>query len=409
MTPDKAHILYVDDEEFNLTAFRATFRKSYEVHTALSAQEGEAILSEYPIELIITDQRMPGITGVEFLEKIIGSHPEPIRMVLTGFADIESIIAAINKGEVHRYITKPWEEDDIKMVIDSAIETFRLRAENRKLVEHLAMYNEELEATVALRTSELKHKSDELEISNRNVVGQNKQISKLNREKAEMLNLAGEDLQHPLKEILRTASHAIDRGSKLTSAEAVEQFGNIRSAATRIHAVLENLLLLNSIEVTGVTVFPTHVDPGMITQMVLMSHQPHALDKNIAITFERKGGIAMAHTDPTCLQTILDHLLSNAVKFSPPGKNVTVSVESSNGGARLCICDHGPGFTDEDKATLFTKFATHSAKPTSGELTTGLGLSIVKSYVDAVKGSIELETTPGAGATFVVTLPSMHR
>lgn len=409
MSTDKAHILYVDDEEFNLTAFRATFRRSYEVHTALSAQEGEAILDEYPIELIITDQRMPGVTGVEFLEKIIGAHPEPIRMVLTGFADIESIIAAINKGEVHRYITKPWEEDDIKMVIDSAIETFRLRAENRKLVEHLARYNEELEATVAARTAELKHKSDELETSNHNVVGQNKQISKLNREKAEMLNLAGEDLQHPLKEILHTASHAIDRGVKLTSAEAVEQFGNIRNAATRIHSVLENLLLLNSIEAAGVTVFPTHVDPGMITQMVLMSHQPHAKEKNISIVFERKGGIAMAHTDPTCFQTIVDHLLSNAVKFSPPGKNVTVSVESTNGGAKLCICDQGPGFTEEDKATLFTKFATHSAKPTSGELTTGLGLSIVKSYVDALKGSIALETTPGGGATFVVTLPSLHR
>ncbi|MBP6510090.1 MAG: response regulator, partial [Candidatus Kapabacteria bacterium] len=105
MNTDLAHILYVDDEEFNLTAFRATFRRSFNVHTALSAKEGEEILRTQPIEVIITDQRMPEVTGVEFLERARVSRPESIRMVLTGFADLEAIINAINKGEVYRYIT----------------------------------------------------------------------------------------------------------------------------------------------------------------------------------------------------------------------------------------------------------------------------------------------------------------
>ncbi|MBC8124140.1 MAG: hybrid sensor histidine kinase/response regulator [Candidatus Kapabacteria bacterium] len=408
MSTDLAHVLYVDDEEFNLTAFRATYRRTYNVHTALSAKDGEAILMEHPIEVIITDQRMPGVTGVEFLERILVQYPDPIRMVLTGFADVESIIRAINKGEVYRYITKPWEEDDLKMVIDSAIETFRLRRENKRLANHLAQYNEELEKTVAERTAELVHKGDELEVSNRNVVGQNKQITQLNREKAEMLTLAGEDLQHPLRDILRVAAHAIDHEKKLTVPAAIDHFSTIKNAATRIHAVLENLLLLNSIEMSGISVFPTHVDPGMIAQMVLMNHQHHAEQKGITISFERKGRIEMAHTDPTCLQSIVDHLLSNAVKFSPPGSPVSLSVESVSGGASICVVDHGPGFTADDRATLYTKFATHSAKPTSGELTTGLGLSIVKSYVDALHGTIALEQTPGGGATFRVDLPSIH-
>lgn len=396
---EQPHILYVDDEEHNLTAFRATFRRNYTVHTALSAADGTAILREHPIEVIITDQRMPGVTGVQFLEQILTDHPEPIRMVLTGFADIEAIIDAINKGEVYRYITKPWEESDLKMIIDSAVETFRLRSENKRLVEHLARYNEELERTVAERTADL-------EASNRNVIEQNKQITQLNREKAEMLALAGEDLQHPVKDILRTATHGIEHRNKLSGDDAEAHFNTIRNAATRIQAVLENLLLLNAIEKSGIKVFPTHLDAGMVAQTVVMDHQGHAKAKNIRIELERKG-FGMAHTDPTGVQTILDHLISNAVKFSPAGTKVHVAVEPADGGVRITVTDQGPGFTAEDRPNLYTKFATLSAKPTGGELTTGLGLSIVKQYVDALHGTIDLTDTPGGGSTFSLTLPKI--
>jgi len=409
MTSKKPHILYVDDEEFNLTSFKATFRPFYTVHTAVSASDGTAILNQHPIELIITDQRMPGVTGVEFLEHVRAVHPKPIRMVLTGFADIEAIIDSINKGGVYRYITKPWEEDDLKMVIDGAIETYRLRGENSRLLEHLARYNDELERTVAERTAELKYKSDELEVINRSVIEQNKHITKLSHENVYLLMLAGQDLQHPTKDILRTAEHGIERGSKLSADDAVAHLSTIKNAATRIHGVLENLLLLNAIENSGVKVYPTNVDPGMIAQTVVLTHSAHAKSKNIAIHTERKGDFAMAHTDPTGLQMILEHLVSNAVKFSRHDGQVTVVVEPLNGGVTFSVRDTGPGFTDEDRSTLFTKFATHSAKPSGGELTTGLGLSIVKSYVNALSGSIALESTSAAGSTFTITLPSLHR
>ncbi|MBK7032993.1 MAG: hybrid sensor histidine kinase/response regulator [Ignavibacteria bacterium] len=409
MNTDLAHILYVDDEEFNLTAFRATFRRSFNVHTALSAKEGEEILRTQPIEVIITDQRMPEVTGVEFLERARVSRPESIRMVLTGFADLEAIINAINKGEVYRYITKPWDEHELKMVIDSAVETYRLRSENKRLLEHLARYNEELEQTVAERTSELKRKSDDLESSNRSVIEQNHQITRLNAEKAELLALAGEDLQRPLKEILYAASHAIERDKKLSIDDAIASFITVRSAGTRIQAVLENLLLLNTIEKSGVAVFPTHLDPAMIVQTVVMGHSHRAKEKGITINFERVGGFGMAHSDPAGIQTIVDHLLSNALKFSPKGATVSISVEAKDGAAKIRVADQGPGFTDADRANLFTKFATHSAKPTDGELTTGLGLSIVKNYVTALQGTITLEPPTGNGAVFVVELPTMHR
>jgi response regulator RpfG family c-di-GMP phosphodiesterase len=106
----KYNILYVDDEQHNLNSFKAAFRRHYNVYTALGAKEGIEVLNTNPIHLIITDQRMPEMTGVEFLEKAIGLYPETIRMILTGFSDVEDIIRAINTGRIYRYITKPWQE-----------------------------------------------------------------------------------------------------------------------------------------------------------------------------------------------------------------------------------------------------------------------------------------------------------
>ncbi|MGB3619511.1 MAG: response regulator, partial [Catalinimonas sp.] len=103
-------ILYVDDEEQNLISFKATFRRQYNVLTAVSGEEGLAVMRRRHVHLILTDQRMPGMTGVQFLERILPEYPDTIRMVLTGFSDIEAIIDAINNGGVFRYITKPWDE-----------------------------------------------------------------------------------------------------------------------------------------------------------------------------------------------------------------------------------------------------------------------------------------------------------
>ena len=137
MKSEKNHVLYVDDEEHNLTSFKAAFRPYYTVHTAISAREGLRVLREQPIEVIVTDQRMPEMTGVQFLEAVIPEYPDAIRMVLTGFSDVEAIIKAINSGRVYRYITKPWDENELKMTIDGAIEFYNLQRLNRELVGQL--------------------------------------------------------------------------------------------------------------------------------------------------------------------------------------------------------------------------------------------------------------------------------
>jgi response regulator RpfG family c-di-GMP phosphodiesterase len=143
----KVGILYVDDELSNLNSFRATFRSDYAIFTATSADEGKKILDEKAkdIQLIITDQRMPGMTGVEFLSSIINEHPDPIRMLLTGYSDIQAVIDAINRGQIYQYISKPWEEQHLKIIIEKAYEVYALRQENKELVKSLLRANEQLE------------------------------------------------------------------------------------------------------------------------------------------------------------------------------------------------------------------------------------------------------------------------
>ncbi|WP_373495958.1 response regulator [Aquiflexum sp.] len=142
---EKIKILYVDDEENNLQAFKATFRRDFKIFLALSADEGRKVLKTEDVHIIITDQRMPDETGVDFLSSIIPINPDPIRILLTGYTDIQAVIDAINKGQIYHYLTKPWEEEYMRNVIQNAYEVYQLRLENRQLTSDLSDINSQLE------------------------------------------------------------------------------------------------------------------------------------------------------------------------------------------------------------------------------------------------------------------------
>ncbi len=139
-------VLYVDDEVNNLNSFKAAFRRDFEVFTAISAKEGRKILDSTEIGVIITDHRMPVMTGIEFLESIIQAYPDTIRILLTGFADINAVMDAINRGHVYKYLVKPWQNDELKMYIINAMEIYKLRRENKDLAAKLRLANAEIEA-----------------------------------------------------------------------------------------------------------------------------------------------------------------------------------------------------------------------------------------------------------------------
>ncbi len=150
MMAAKFSILFVDDEEYNLIAFRATFRKEYDIHIAKNGKEAMDIMRTNEIGMVITDQRMPEMTGVELLEKILPEFPEAIRVIITGYTDIEAIIIAINNGQVFRYITKPWDEIELKMTIENARKLYNLQINNKRLIKELHQKLIEQERTLKL-------------------------------------------------------------------------------------------------------------------------------------------------------------------------------------------------------------------------------------------------------------------
>ncbi|MFH0994893.1 MAG: HD domain-containing phosphohydrolase [Pseudomonadota bacterium] len=169
-------ILLVDDEQSITRSLQRLFRKEkYQVLTAASGPEGLNILSglDNPVSLIISDQRMPGMTGAQFLEKARILAPDAIRFLLTGYSDVKDILDAVNKGEIHRYLTKPWNDDDLLLQVRSALEAYELKAENQRLNaltarqnDELTELNQHLERKIRERTLEILMKSQALEEAN---------------------------------------------------------------------------------------------------------------------------------------------------------------------------------------------------------------------------------------------------
>jgi len=147
---EKFSILYVDDEEQNLISFKASFRREYNVFTAKSGKEGIEILRNNDIKLVLSDQRMPEMTGVQFFEKILPEFPDAIRIIITGFSDVLAVIDAINNGRVFRYITKPWDENELRMSMENARQLFELQQKNKTLLIDLKQKVEEQEKTLRL-------------------------------------------------------------------------------------------------------------------------------------------------------------------------------------------------------------------------------------------------------------------
>ena len=145
MPEKKITILYVDDEENNLYSFKATFRMKYKVLIALSGDEALEIMKAKPVHIIITDQRMPNMTGVEFLEKVIEIFPDPIRILLTGYADMGAVVDAVNKGKIFHYLAKPWNEEELDLTITRAFEKYEEKAEITSMNAKLATSNDQLE------------------------------------------------------------------------------------------------------------------------------------------------------------------------------------------------------------------------------------------------------------------------
>lgn len=145
MEEDKIHVLYVDDEENNLNAFKASFRRDFNIFTASSAEEARDILAQQEVHVLITDQRMPGTQGTELLAQAVVDFPDQIRILLTGYSDMDALKDAVNRGQIYCYLQKPWNDEELRATIQKAFQVYYLKKKKEELTEKLVRTNEQLE------------------------------------------------------------------------------------------------------------------------------------------------------------------------------------------------------------------------------------------------------------------------
>lgn len=261
--------------------------------------------------------------------------------------------------------------------------------------------NQKLTALVKERTNALAEANQEMEIVNQTLHEQNQELKALNAEKNEFLGIVSHDLKNPLSAVRGMAEILAESDS----ADASVLLKAIVNTSDRMLDLVKNLLDVNRMETQGIQLFCVELPAVAALEMKVEEYSGAASEKNIQFHLDYSDASTTAFADEQAFMQVLDNLLSNAVKYSPHGKNIWVSCEAQAKTTQVRIKDEGQGMTEDDLKQLFGKFAKLSARPTDGEHSTGLGLSIVKKLVESMNGKIWCESEYGKGATFILELP----
>ncbi|MCU0426727.1 MAG: ATP-binding protein [Candidatus Kapabacteria bacterium] len=285
----------------------------------------------------------------------------------------------------------------------------------RYWARHLEKRNRVLKRMVEERTSEIERQlgildeqAGEIEIANSRLQEQNLQLVQLNNEKNEFLGIVAHDLKNPLTGIMMTTSMIRSYSDKMSPEDMRHQIQRIEDTAKRMHTIITELLDVNAIETGHINITISNVNISTVTKGVVEDFRERAEAKSIKLHFRSEQDSVMVLADGQLIVQVLENIVSNAVKYSPTNKNVFVSVTRPDSRrVRVTVRDEGPGLTPQDKENLFRKFAKLSARPTAGEDSTGLGLSIVKRMIEAMHGTVSCESELGQGAAFIVDLPAV--
>jgi two-component system response regulator PhcR len=358
MSAPNVRVLYIDDEENNLQAFKASFRRQYEIYTAISAAEGLKILENISVQVILADQKMPGTTGVEFFKSIADSYPDPIRILLTGYTDIEALADAINHGDIYRYITKPWNDLELHNSIKNAYDAYKSKIDLRNKVAELEKTNDELNRFIYSISHELRAPL----VSAMGIV---------NLVKMEGLYESSGDYWS----LIETCSNKLDYYIQKT----LQYYKNNKTVSEHslidFHQLIPELIDLYSYA-DKETKFMVDIDQKMLF-----------------------------YGDSFRIEVILGNLISNAIKYQKEtelNKKVNIYIAVKRDLVEISIHDNGMGILNEHLENIFTQF--FKSKVNHGS---GLGLFIVKEALNKINGKIAVSSDPTEGTTFKITIPNV--
>jgi signal transduction histidine kinase len=359
---NKIRILYIDDETNNLISFKASFRFDYTILTASTVEEARQHLrNHHDISIILCDQRMPEMTGVEFFESIRDEYPNPVRILITGYTDIESVISAINRGHIFRYIKKPWTDVDIKSAIDEAYKFYFTSS------------------MLAIKNAELQKAYNELD---------------------KFAYSATHDMRGPILSVLGIIdlSKNIDDISELKN-----MLGMMEKAMIKLDNYIHNLHDYYNIKRGELSIGEIdfrNVEKDMVDIFDITSR----LDNVKFITHvEQEGNF---RSDEISIKIILNNLLSNAFKYQKRNGSqdrfVEMDIKVARSLATITVRDNGIGIPESSINHVFNMFY----RATTEEFGSGFGLYNVKDALSKINGNIEVSSVVNEGTTFTVTIPS---
>lgn len=334
----------------------------FEVMAAMSGEQALSRVKNRIPDLILLDVCMPGMDGVELCEKL-KANPETadIPIIFLSAADETNIVVrALEAGGVD-YVTKPFNKAELLA---------RVRT-------HLA----------------LKQTRDDL-------------ADLLNRQE-EFINTVAHDLKNPLGGVKFSALMLTENAEKSGLPERTLRLANaIKEGTDRALGIIDHLLTEADTAQSQIELSPGLINLSECIDSAISRFLGWSAKKSIELKWKKPDEEIHAHACPHSLSRVLDNMISNSIKFSPEGKEVEISLDSGEGNCSISISDQGPGFTEEDRKSMFERFTRLSARPTGGEPSTGLGLSISKRLVERMNGNLILESEPGEGARFVIKLPA---
>src|SRR6266480_3094922 len=375
----KHTILVVDDEPDVVKSVQDLLRLDYKVLGTTRAADALVILNKEIVNVVMTDQRMPEMSGVEFLHKVRDQHPDAIRLLFTGYADIRAVIDAINQGNVYRYITKPWDPDELQTVIREACGRFDLVAERQRLLAELQRKNEELERANSLKQAFIEVASHELRTPLTILSG------------LVGLSLRVQSLGDPLKDWLKRIDQAGQRLQML-----------VNQLVTMLEAKkFDRPLEKKTVELTA------------LLRQSVDDVRPFIELRKQTLDLQVDQNLGAMELDELKVRDCINHLLLNAIKFTPDNGRIGLAASrGADGSATVAVTDTGIGIDASCQKQLFEPFFTgfdvshHSSGHFEyGRKGIGLGLSVVKAFVEMHGGTIEVSSEVGKGTSFTIALP----